>query len=782
MLNQPFGVSLGVSLVSIVLVSGSSAAWQDDAADVTDVATGSGRVVIDGPAPPEAPEVITRDESGGATIRAIRLERALTVDGRLDDAVYSRVPGISGFIQQDPDEGAPATEKTEVWVLYDDRNIYVAGRCWDSHPERMVATEMRRDHFGIFNNENLAVIFDTFYDRRNAFFFYANPIGGIVDSLIVDEGDVNKDWNTVWDAKTARFDQGWTVEMVFPFKSLRYAGSGPQVWGINFRRVIRWKNEFSYLTPVPNSLGPRGITKISSAGTLVGLETPPKSQNLELKPYGITSLLTDREADPPKSNEFDGDIGFDLKYGLTRGLVADFTYNTDFAQVEADEQQVNLTRFSLFFPEKREFFLEGQGIFSFGGAQAGGGGGGGGRPLVQRGSAGPNNTPILFFSRSIGLNSNGVVPILAGGRVTGRVGDYSVGLLSISTDDHAPADAVQTNFSVVRLKRDILRRSSVGVLGTTRSVATSGSGSNQVFGLDANLAFYENLRINSYYAVSRTDELSGEDASYNTELEYDGDRYGLTLQRLVVQENFNPEIGFLRRQNFQQNFALARFSPRPASIDWLRKISWQGSFEYTTDNDQRLETRVAKFSYRMDFENADQFFLDASDSYEFLPEPFEISSRITLPVAGYGFRDVRLSYQLGPQRPISGNFAVQTGSFFSGSRDEVSYRGRLEITPQLTIEPGITFNWVELDEGSFNTRLVSTRLSYTIDPRSFVAAFLQYNSTSNSLSSNIRFRWEYQPGSELFVVYSDQRDTRTSGYPGLENRSFVVKLTRLFRF
>ncbi|MDE2970939.1 MAG: carbohydrate binding family 9 domain-containing protein, partial [Acidobacteriota bacterium] len=229
---------------------------------------------VRGPAPPELPEMVRRDDAGGATMRATRLTEPLDFDGRLDDAIYDRVPGVGGFIQALPLEGEPATESTEVWIFYDDDTLYVAGRCWDSQPDRMLASEMRRDHFGIHNNENFGLILDTFYDRRNAFFFYMNPIGGFFDGLIVDEWDVNRDWTAVWDSRAARFENGWTVEMAIPFKTLRYASGGSQVWGINFRRIVRWKNEYSYLTQLPAAMGPRAMTKVSSAGTLVGLEAP----------------------------------------------------------------------------------------------------------------------------------------------------------------------------------------------------------------------------------------------------------------------------------------------------------------------------------------------------------------------------------------------------------------------------------------------------------------------------------------------------------------------------
>jgi len=289
------------------------------------------------------------------SVAAHRTATPIQIDGRLDDAVYGTVPGITDFVQQEPDELKPATEKTEAWIFFDNNYIYVSARCSESHPERRVANEMRRDTSQLRQNDTFAVLFDTFHDRRNGYIFYANAIGGMADSQVTDEGPPNADWNTVWSVRTSTFDGGWAIEMAIPFKSLRYQPGQNQTWGINFRRVVRWKNEWSYLAQVPRALTTfRGILKVSSAGTLTGLEAPGRTRNLEIKPYALGNLATDRTVTPVVTNEGTLRGGVDVKYGLTQNLTADLTVNTDFAQVEVDEQQVNLTRFNLFFPEKRD--------------------------------------------------------------------------------------------------------------------------------------------------------------------------------------------------------------------------------------------------------------------------------------------------------------------------------------------------------------------------------------------------------------------------------------------
>ena len=332
---------------------------------------------------------MSRDSDGSVTVRATRLSAPLTFDGQLAEEVYQTIGSVGPFIQQDPFEGEPSGEKTEVWVFFDDANLYVSARLWETAPERRVANEMRRDSFNLYSNDHFGVLIDTFYDRRNGYAFFVNQLGGLADAQVVNE-QFNPNWNALWDARTATFEGGWTVEMRVPFRSIRFReGSG--IWGINFRRLVRWANESSYLNLVPQSWGRRGMSKVSSGGTLVGLETPASLRNFEMKPYALSSLLTNRVADPPLLNDSNVELGMDAKWAISQSVVADFTYNTDFAQVEDDEAQVNLSRFSLFFPEKREFFLEGQDYFNFGaGTFTGGGGGGGGG-----GGRGNNPAPPL---------------------------------------------------------------------------------------------------------------------------------------------------------------------------------------------------------------------------------------------------------------------------------------------------------------------------------------------------------------------------------------------------
>ena len=709
------------------------------------------------------------DSSGHVTVTAVPVTEVVTLDGRLDEAIYAEVASTGGFIQQEPREGEPATERTEVWVLFDRRTLYVSARCFDSQPHRMVANELRRDHQNIAQNESLAVILDTFQDGRNGFLFQTNALGALRDGLITDERTANFDWNTVWDVQTQRTSEGWTLEMAIPFKSLRYAGGVDQVWGINFQRFVRWKNEQSHLSPIPASYGEDGVYRVSQAASLVDLRIDAGTRHLELKPYAISGVTTNLSAAPAFANDLDGDVGFDAKYNLTKGLTADFTYNTDFAQVEVDDEQVNLTRFNLFFPEKREFFLEGQGIFEFGGPE---------RQQWRR----PSNAPIVFFSRRIGLSGAGEVPIRAGGRVTGRAGQYSIGILGLGTGTSDTSKAAATGFGVVRVRRDILRRSSIGFIGTYRSVGLDGAGANQVYGADVSLAFRDNLSVTGFYARSRTPNRDGREYTYRARLENVGDRYGIEYEHLVVGENFNPEIGFLRRRGFRRNYVQLLFTPRPAAMPLIRKFRYEASVDYITSLDGRLESREARFAWASQFQHGDELWIEYNGGFEFLPQPFEISRGVVLPVGDYNSHAFVTTYSLGAQRRLSGWLGFVRGSFFDGDRTEARFMGRYEVTPTLSLEPGLTLNWIDLPQGSFLSRLVRGRVTYTLSPRSFLAALVQYNTGTESLSTNVRFRWEYEPGSDLYVVYTEGRDTETTGYPGLENRALVMKFTKLFRF
>lgn len=736
------------------------------------------------PPPPVPPAVITRDATGQATVRAIKLTAPLTVDGRLDEEVYRREQPFGGLIQVVPRYGQEMTERSDVWITYDDRNIYVSCRCWDSAPpEEWIANELRRDTGGLRNNDHVGVMFDTFYDRRSGFAFYTNPLGARADYSVVDEGGSNTDWNPVWTSRTGRFDGGWTVEMAIPLKSLRYRPGANQMWGVQLRRSVRRKNEWAYLTPVPQILaGPQALNRISSAGTLVNLDLPPAGRNLELKPYALSQVTTDRMRTPAIRDELGGDIGGELKYHVTPNLTFDFSANTDFAQVEIDEQQVNLTRFSLLFPEKRDFFLEGRGIFDF-----------------ARGGLGVTNTdasdtPYLFYSRRIGLNGGRVVPIDAGGRITGKMGPWALGMMNIQAGDEPVSGTEATNFTVVRLKRDVLRRSAVGVMATNRSLAASDSGSNQAYGVDGSFGLTQDITLGTYWARTHSEGLNGNDQSWQGRFDYNADRYGLKAEVLEVGGNFRPDVGFLRRTDFRRSFAELRFSPRPARIRAIRKFTWSTSGDYIENGAGQVDTRIWRAAFLTEFQSSDQFSIDAARVYDFLPAPFTpAGSPAPIPVGGYVFNDAGASYTFGAQRRASGLIGVRAGEFYDATIRTLTIGGsalspsRVSFNRHLSVEPTFSISRIERPSASFTTRLARARVDYGFTPLMFASALVQYGSADHAVSTNVRFRWEYAPGSELFLVYTDERATDDPLAPptavrGLRNSTIVVKVNRLLRY
>ena len=757
---------------------------QDDQDDLALTSRGAGRLAVDqqapvnsgmagrilGPPAPAAGEAVSRDAEGGVTLRAFRLAEPLTVDGVLDDPVYDQVPAAEGFLQQEPDEGSPVSESTRVWVLYDADSLYVAAELEEDHPERLTAGEMRRDHRNVGWNDSFSVILDTFYDRRNGFLFHTNSLGALFDGQVTDERNTNSDWNTVWWVKTRQLEDGWTVEIRIPFRSLRYAAGGPQLWGINFRRLIKHKNEQVFFTPTPQSYSRTGLLRLSNAATLVGLEAPAGSRRMELKPYAIGS-----QSHVPLNdvhNEWSGDIGGDFKFGVTDGLTADLTWNTDFAQVEDDESQVNLSRFSLFYPEKREFFLEGQGVFDFGGRQTRAFGGGG-----------SSDAPIPFFSRSIGIAGGSAVPILGGARLHGRAGAYTMGLMNIQTGEVAGLDVDSTNFSTFRMKRDIFARSNIGVIATHRNLSADGSGANSLYGVDGNFAPTDNIRINTFYMATTEPgvESGHQAATYMGQFRYNTDLIDVTAERLYLGEDFNPGMGFVRRRDFTKNAGSLQFSPRPRGIKAIRQFEFKVDAKNYDRPDGEMETREYQFDARIVFESSDRLMFDHSVTEERLLDGFNLSSDVGIPAGNYRFSRTGVRVRMGSHRSFSGMFRYEFGDFFGGTRQQVSYWGRAEMNQRFSIEPNISLNWIEVPGGEVRAQVSRLRATYTVSPRSFLGALVQYNSAAQLFSANVRFRWEYSPGSDLFVVFSTNRDG-DDGLSGLSDRALVVKFTRLFRF
>lgn len=392
--------------------------------------------------------------------------------------------------------------------------------------------------------------------------------------------------------------------------------------------------------------------------------------------------------------------------------------------------------------------------------------------------------PTICYSRRIGLASNREVPLYGDGRLTGRMGRYQIGLVNLQTKDEPAASAKSTNFSVVRVKRDVLRKSSIGLMVTHRSNAQTLPGSNQVYGVDGILGFFSNLTFATYLAKTQSEGVTSDDMSYRTQMEYGGDRYGVQLDRLSIDRNFNPEVGFLRRADMRKNYAQLRFSPRPKKIKSVRKFSSIGQFTYIEDGAGQLSTRISDGEFVVEFQNSDRFAAGVNKDYEYLPRVFTIVPGARVPVGGYEFTTGRIGYNMGQQRKVSGNLLIEKGSFYNGDRTAVTFnRSRLNVSPQLSLEPSVAVNWITLPTGDFTSTLVGSRVTYTMTPLLFASALVQFNSSTHTVNTNARLRWEYRPGSELFVVYNEERDNGAAvGLQGLLNRAFIVKVNRFIRF
>ena len=724
------------------------------------------------PAPPELPVTISRDAEGRTTVRAVRLDAPLKVDGNLDEDIYRTIMPMSDFVQYEPHGNMPATERTEVWISFDQDNIYVSMRAAESEPTRMIVNEMRRDSPALLQNEYFQFDFDTFYDRRNAVTFQFNPIGGRMDGQVSNETFYNGDWNPIWRLAVRRVpDGGWTAEAAVPFKSLRFKPGQAQIWGFQALRVNRWKNEMSFLTRLSPGLATKAFQQASQYATLVGVDVPARGRALDLKPFVNSNLTSDLGASPQVRNAVGTEVGLDAKYGVTQNLTADFTYNTDFAQVEADEQQVNLSRFSLFFPEKRDFFLENHGVFTFASG------------LGNISNGNHPDTPTLFYTRRIGLDHGHEVPIEAGGRLSGRVGRYSLGLLNIQTGGVGQYGIPSANFGVARIKRDILRRSTIGALVTRRSRTSSGTGAAETFGLDAGLAFFRNLYFNLFWGRTPTPDHRGDDQTYRMQSNYNADRYGLIFERLRVGDNFDPQVGFLRRDNFLKSRVQARFSPRPVRMKAVRKFSYSVAAIAFRNGAGEREALERSLDFSAEFQTSDRLQLTADPNVDVLAAPFTIARNVIVPPGRYSNTTAAGSFFFGQQRHVSGLLTFEAGSFYGGTRRALTYNAaRVNLSQHLAVEPGASFNRVRLPYGDFTAGLASARATYTVTPLMFASGLVQYNSSTNSFSTNVRFRWEYQPGSEVFLVYNDSRDTLQPGLGGLQNRALVFKINRLFRF
>jgi hypothetical protein len=683
---------------------------------------------------------------------AIPVGEAPMIDGLLNEGAWLKAIPLDGFIQAEPRQGQPASQRTEVRILYDDNAIYVGAILHDTDPSQIVTTDTRRDA-NLNEMDSFQIIFDTFRDQQNGFVFGTNALGVQYDAQVRDQGNASNTWDGSWDVQTNITESGWTAEFRIPLRTLRY-GPAPQTWGINAYRNIQRTRERTYWAQLPREYN---IGRLSSAGDLRGLQLQAP-RNLKILPYVTSSA--NRNYRPAVNNDFDGDFGFDAKIGITPSLNLDATYNTDFAQVEVDNQQINLTRFNLRFPEKRPFFQENSGLFRIG----------------------QGNEVDLFFSRAIGLDANGgIVPIRGGGRLTGKVSGFNVGILNMQTDDTLSTPS--NNFSVVRASRELRNRSGVGVMFVNRSATGDLRGNNswnRTFGTDARLGVGEHMTMSGYAARTQTPGRLGDDYAFNTSVQWDDGRREGQIDWGGTGENFNPEVGFLETPGGYRRYRVSYGEVwRQEGVRAVGFRELNPHMNYTRFNylDGSLLTADMHVDNHWDWENGQFITVALNGTWDGLREPFQIFPGIIIPPGEHGGPRATIRYNSDRRKWWYGRVQWDLGRFMTGTQSSPTFQVILRDGGKLAVDTTWNYREIDLPQGSFHTNLGNMRVTYNFSPSVFVQSLLQYNDRTDRWSTNLRFHWLETAGTGLFVVYND-----TEGLNGFGpvNRTFIVKYVRQF--
>ena len=695
-------------------------------------------------------------ESGSPrkTIVAARTNTPITLDGLLTEIVWEDAVSVSGFIQQEPSAGKPATEDTEVRILYDTENLYIGAICHDSEPDRIIHKEMRYDG-ALINDDHFEFVLDTFDDKRSGYFFMINPNGARLDGTIETSGfgtNINENWDGIWDARARITDKCWSVEIVIPFKTLRFPGNDIQNWGINFKRDILRKSEETLWT---SWLRNDGLFQLSKTGRLTGMEGINRGKKVEIIPYVLDGV--EKNQTMPVAHEVK--YGVDLKYPLTSDLTLDLTTLTDYAQVESDRAEINLSRYDITYPEKRDFFLEGSEIFQF---------------------ASETTTP--FYSRRIGIASDTLmVPIIGGAKITGKAGKYSLGMLDIQTDNDG--NQPSTNYSVIRFKRDLFKKSYIGFIGTNLYDTTDHS--NQAVGTDFSYktdTFLgdKNMSVGGYVAMSNTpgDTRGGAGRCY---FDYPNDLLNVFLLYHARGNRYNPEIGFVNMPGVRQYMASVNLKPRPG-IAGIRKMHFcPFDFNYYTDMTGRLVSRTMRlipFGFETSSEDIVEFYI--SNMYEYLDTDFNIFKNVYIPQGIYNFWYCEGTVNLNESRPFSMRFHTHWGDFYSGSRNLYDTTFSIRFNEYFSLSSIIEYNTISVEGSHFETRDYSLRFNTNLSPRLDARTFIQWNNESGLANLNFRIHFIPRIGSDIYFVYNHLFDGN-SNYDTLYNTG-IVKIAYDFSF
>ncbi len=720
------------------------------------------------------------------TMAATRADQGPTVDGDLSDRAWQTSEVGTDFIQHEPLDGVPATEQTQVRVVFTDSTIYFGITAFDANPDAIIAKEMERDS-RIYQDDSIILLLDTFHDGRNAYAFETNLNGARTDTLVTDEGrDLNLEWDGIWSVASRKTSDGWSAEVAIPISTLRFDPAAP-AWGFNVQRYIAHKREMTHWSGLPREVGVLGqvgsevqpVHRVSMAGELTGLTGLAQSAQLQIKPFVVGDVGEDPRLDLDPATE--GDYGLDLKWGVTRSLALDLTWNTDFAEVEVDELQTNLTRFSLYFPEKRDFFLENAGIFDFG-------------PPHRR----FYEPPVLkaFFSRRVGLDAGRQVPIDWGTRLTGRMGGWDIGVLRVATADvdrdegTLPANA----FTVARLKRNVGERSSIGAMLT--EAVPDGELANRVAGVDFVYkpgpkvifgGFWSNSGISEEAAASPGNAASagasdtGESA-YGFNFDYQGRALTVFLDAQEIEEEYDPKAGFLLRRNVRHLNPLIQWLPR-IERGFIRSWFTELYVDYyeTLDGGELESKRIDILPIGMRMTTEDRWRIGYVLQTENLLEPFEVSPGVVIPPGRYEFNTVDAAAFTNQTRLFGVRGRISVGDFYNGTQTSGRFTFNFRISKHVKAETRWVFNDVELPQGAFDVGLYSQVVNFTFTPNLRLNTILQYNDLSGDLGTNIRLHWIYKPGSDLFVVYNENWMAEDLRYRQSTHRQIAVKFTYLIQ-
>lgn len=708
--------------------------------------------------------------AGAATVAAEPLadEEVLVVDGQLDEAAWRRALPATAFRQQDPDNGAPATERTEVRILFDRHHLYLGVWCYDSEPHRLLGNQMQRDQ-EFEGDDRFMWVLDTFLDGRTGYYFEINPAGAMGDGLVTPgtggslSGDVNMSWDGIWVARVRRTADGWRAEVQIPFRTINF-DPGAEAWGVNFQRTVRRRNEESLWAGHARN---QGLTRMANAGRLTGLRDVSQGLGLDVKPYAVGHVNAAPGLGRPATLG-DGDVGVDLFYNLTPGLRLNFTVNTDFAETEVDQRRVNLTRFPLFFPEKRDFFLEGSSYFSF--------------------SSEPGNAVVPFFSRRVGLDPNGEPQrVLYGAKLTGKAGSYDVGMLHVQTGDDAGRDLEGEAFTVLRARRRFLARSYVGAIYTGRT-GDEALPARHTAGVDFELATSsfrgsQNLELSGFFLhTSDPGEGPGGSHGYALRLSYPNDPWVARISTRELQARYDPAVGFVERRNYRRVNPVVQYSPRPRAHPFIRRLTFGINTDFTFDLDNRLVTRRDNITaLEVELTSSDVIQLSVVPDFERLQEDFDIAPGVVLPAGSeYRFARYAVEVETASRRKLAVGVRTEFGTFFSGHRREIGVEAVLRPVPGWSIAVEGEHNEVDLAEGRFTTELVRTVVNTQFSPWTSLVNTLQYDSVSRVLGWQLRLRWITRPGNDLYFVYT--HNWREEGRFGTLSRQAAAKIVRTYRF